>query len=287
MPPMSSRPIARALLLLAACLTSAALAAPLHAQANPFVASSGPYRAIRVTYATAGSTAIGQATAAMDLVVSANTIASRTTIKATVNGRPMTQQIVKILGPDSTWDDQGVATPPPTVNAEPRGALAREFDALDAASKRRLLDNLRRLPRSATEELDVLPSAIGTRRGSSTVAGQACDEYDVHGDIVCVLPRAPAVALRMVARGETQALSATKVVLDAAVTPAELRPPVGRRWTREPCGCAWLEEVWFTHGHENATAAPPLRELARFAVRWLASAEATKELAESADEEQP
>jgi hypothetical protein len=277
-------------LLLAACLTSAAGAAagaqagvPAGTPANPFAISPGPYRAVRVSYASAGANAIGQSSVAMDLVVAPGTMASRSTLTATVNGRATSQQLDKLLTPDSTWEDGVAATAPARVSPAARGALAREFDALDVASRRRLLENLRRLPRDATRELGVLPDAIGTRRGSSTVAGQACDEYEVFGDVICVLAHAPAVPLRMLAKGQLQALTATKVELDAAVAPDELRPPAGRRWTRGECDCAWMEHVWM-HGHEDATARPPLRDLVRFAVRWLASPEAAKQLAHASEE---
>lgn len=260
-------------------------ASPLAGQPNPFAIFATPYRSVRVVMTSSGTTALGGASITADLLSTPTVMVGRSTISATINGRTETQRIVRLFTADSTWDDGVDDEAPAKVLPSVRGLLAREYDALDAASKRRLVGNLKRLPRSATEELGVIPSVVGTRRGSRTVAGHPCDDYVVYGDTVCVMPRAPWVALRTMGKGQARAVEATKVVVDGAVAPADLRPSPGKKWKRERwCDCSWMEELWA--GHHESDARPTMRELARFTVRWLASAEATEELAQSDEDDQ-
>src|SRR6476620_5513294 len=101
-------------------LTSAALAtalftASLHAQANPFAVTTGPYRSVRVSYATthAAMAGLGNTTVAMELLVVPGTFASRSTITATVSGKAITQRMYTLDTPDTTYEE-AVGAPDPT-----------------------------------------------------------------------------------------------------------------------------------------------------------------------------
>ncbi|MGI8498728.1 MAG: hypothetical protein ACR2OG_14210 [Gemmatimonadaceae bacterium] len=256
----------------------------LLAQANPFGLDLGPYRAIRVSYATSGTSSIGRMSVAGDMVFTPNRLVSRSMLTATIAGKTTSQKIFKLLTPDSSYEDAGDRSRPPAVRPALRAALMKEFDALDGTSKRRLVDNLKRLSKSAVEELGVSPSVVGTKQRSTMVAGHACDVYEWRGDTTCVLSLAPSVPLRSVRKGAPQAFTATRVMLNATVALPELKPPPGIRFNQEACDCSAIGDIW-REKHPNDSGEPSPRDIARFLVRWLGSAEGTKALAEQTEGE--
>ena len=261
--------------------------APVAAQANPWAFDLGPYRSIAVTLQGGGNIEVngrvlgsGRTTGLVLFAPAAMRMSL--TIATTIQGTSDSGTAWAVISGDTEAADNGGDT----VTVEPsfRVLLAREFEALAPAARAKVLANLRALGDVAEEELDAHPSAFGEKTGSATVAGQTCDIYTTGERATCVLPQAPAVALRFRAGEGNYELAATEVRFNVPVPPDAFAYPRGKavqRLTAEEVmgDRSWALEV-YAEGNDGAEP-PNFAALAKYVVRYLS----TEDLGDAAGQE--
>ncbi|MGH7538336.1 MAG: hypothetical protein ACREMF_06860 [Gemmatimonadales bacterium] len=263
------------------------------AQRNPFRMDLGSHRSVSITWTADGpiiadGRPVGSSAVTLTGLLTPTSFVMTGQGQVTVQGRATAVRTWNLTTPDADADDRG-GTDTIVVTPSLQGLLAREFDALPADAKARLVANLARLDEERLDDLHANPVAGGRKTGSATVAGIACDVIERGTTRFCVLPDAPSVALRM--EGSLQrggALVATRVQLDAPVPASAFTYPAGRAVVRRTAEDLYSEGGWpvglYADKHEGESPSS-LEALARFVVRYLASAEAAAELEESAPDQ--
>jgi hypothetical protein len=212
----------------------------------------------------------------VELGVTGQSLAMRMTLPLEIGGEKGTLNVLFVENRDSMYkwtDGDG------SVNRSLRSFLAKEYDALDGAAKARLRENLK-LTDAVEDDAFGMPSFLGEKTGSQTIAGHRCDVYRAGKTTTCVLSQAVMIPLSMT---DEQGLTwvATKVTLNGALPPATSVLPKGVRWKKERDfeGGDFAVEIWTQKKETDPTSATPAA-IAQFAIRYLASPQAASELRE-------
>lgn len=260
-------------------------AAPLRAQENPFDLPSGSLKSAHIVYdlMSKGKPVPG---ARAEAGVSGNRWAMRTVSPFEYEGKTDTMRILMVETRDSqyTWtatgSDRGGGMAGPTL----RPHLAREYMALDAAGKARFRKNLKLLASSAAgaegwKDVEQYTSTLGDKAGSETVAGQRCDVYRTAQAQTCVLPQAPRIFLRSADKEQQVDYVAKHVTLNGPLPPSLSAIPKGIRWEKGDIydDADFVMAIWTQKKESDPTELSPAT-VTRFAIRYLASPQATSEL---------
>ena len=260
--------------------------APAAAQANPWAIDLGPYRSVSVTWQgsgniEAGGRVLGTGRTTGQALFAPGAMRMTLSIATTIQGASTSGTVWAVVTGDTEARDNGTDT----VTVEPsfRILLGREFDALAAGARAKVLANLRALGDVAEDELDAAPSAFGEKAGSATVAGQTCDVYTSGERSTCVLAQAPAVMVRF-RTGEGYEVVATEIRFNVPVPPDAFAYPRGKRVERLAGEDVMGERSWalevYAEGNDGAEP-PDLAALAKYVVRYLS----TQDLGEDAGDE--
>jgi hypothetical protein len=262
-----------------AVLTTASLVGiPAVAQRNPWTIELGSYRSVSVSWRGSGSIDVnGQVVTG---TTTAQALYTPTALRMTVR---MALTVQGVTNSDTAWsvwsgDTESSDNGSDTISVEPsfRNLLAREYSALAAGAKAKVLANLRELGEVAIDELDAAPDAVGEKTGTATVAGQSCDIYNAGGGSVCVLSQAPSVMLRFRTGEASHELVATEVRFNVAVPADAFANPRGKVVQRIATDEAMVDRSWalevFAEGNDGAEP-PNLAALARYVVQYLSTAD--------------
>lgn len=264
------------LLALSAALPLLVARAP--AQGNPWAIDLGPYRSVSVTWQGAGNIeaggrVLGSGRTTGQALYAPGAMRMTLTISTTIQGASTSGTVWAVVSGDTEAMDNGTDT----VTVEPsfRILLGREFGALAAGARAKVLANLRALGDVAEDELDAAPSAFGEKTGSATVAGQSCDVYTTGERSTCVLPQAPAVMVRS-RTGESYELVATEIRLNVPVPADAFAYPSGKRVVRLSAEDVMGDRRWaldvYAEGNDG-TEPPSLAALAKYVMRYLSTAD--------------
>jgi hypothetical protein len=270
-----------------ALATAAAVLAPAAAAQNPWGIDLGSYRSVAVVWKGAGNIemdgrVLGSGSASGEGLFTPTAMRMSMTISATMQGTTTGGTVWSASSAETESSDNGGDT----VTVEPsfRALLAREFDALGAAAREKVLANVRILGEVAADELDAAPYATGEKTGSATIAGQRCDVFTTGEASYCLLSGAPAVMLRFAAAEGGYETSATEVRFNVAVPASAWAPPAGKVVVRRTAAEAMEDRRWAAdlYAERNDGNEPPsLAALAKFVMRYLS----TEDLEEEPEEE--
>ncbi|HEU4563488.1 MAG TPA: hypothetical protein VFS05_02525 [Gemmatimonadaceae bacterium] len=255
------------------------LALPAAAQQNPFRIAGSSVKSARVTYAVTVDGKPRPAT--VELLISGDQYVMRTADVMEIGGKRDSTWIYARLTPDSTyrWSGFGRARAPGEAEPALRRQLAAAYDALDAAGKRRVVENLRALSLRMKKSLDDVALTVGEPAGTGSYAGERCDRYRNGTEEYCVVPGSNMVALFWSSDGGKTVYTATSVKLNAPITAARLAPPPGVRF--RPKDGLDAEELFgeiYMLEHPDAEAPPTPAEAARAVVSFLARPDAVQRL---------
>ena len=264
------------------------LSAAAAAAQNPWGIDLGPYRSVSVTWKGSGNiemngSVMGSGSTSVQGLFTPTAVLMSMTMSATIQGSTTGGSVWSVSSADAESSDNGGDT----VSVEPsfRALLAREFDALGAPARAKVLANLRALGEVAEDELDAPPSATGKKTGSATVAGQTCDIYTTGDDAsYCLLAQAPAVMLRFRSGEGGYELSATEVRFNVAVAANAFTPPAGKVVVRRSAAEVMEDRRWALdlYAERNDGSEPAsLAALAKFVMQYLS----TEDLEEEPEEE--
>jgi hypothetical protein len=259
--------------------------APAAAQSNPWAIDLGPYRSVSVTWQgsgniEAGGRVLGTGRTTGQVLFAPGAMRMTLTISTTIQGTTAGGTVWGVVSGDTEARDNGTDT----VTVEPsfRILLGREFDALAAGARAKVLANLRALGDVAEDELDAAPSAFGEKTGSATVAGQSCDIYTSGERSTCVLPQAPAVMVRF-RTGEGYEVVATEIRFNVPVPPDAFAYPRGKRVERLTGEDVMGDRNWaleiYAEGNDGDEP-PDLATLAKYVVRYLSTADLSEDSGE-------
>lgn len=172
-------------LILVAGLTAAAV--PATAQQNPFKPEKSKIKNIEVTYTSSGDMS-GSATLAMD----GDKVARRQTATTKMMGKTSTTDSWTLTTTDSMYTadltkKQGTVAP----NILPH--MAKAYDALDDAGKKRLHQNMNDMATMLSKAFNISSLNAGEKVGKKTYAGQDCEEKKFGSFSVCTMEKAPVV----------------------------------------------------------------------------------------------
>lgn len=142
-----------------------------------------------------------------------------------------------------------------------------------------MLQNIKlAVEKGGSSDVDMYMTLVGDKVGSETVAGHKCDVYKTKEATVCVMPQAPGVMPRWANEKNGVNLMARKVTLNGPIPSALGVLPKGLKWTKKSYDDAdFVTNLWALKKQTDPEGVPPAT-VAQFAVRCLASAEATSEL---------
>ena len=260
-------------------------ASPLAAQENPFAFTGGSVKTAYIVYdviskekQTQGST--------FELGVAPDRWIMRTVSPFEYAGKKDTMRVLAVTTRDSQYtltamggQREGEAGP------LMRPYLAREYAALSSAAKGRFRENLKlAVETGGSSDVEQYITLLGDKAGTETVAGHKCDVYKTKKATACVLPQAPGVMLRWTNNDDKVNLVAKKVTINGPIPPALSVLPKGMKWKKKEADDAdFLLNVWALKKQAEPTAVSAA-DVAKFAVGYLASAEATTELRAMTDQ---
>jgi hypothetical protein len=264
---------------LAGLTTASLIGIPAAAQRNPWAIELGSYRSVSVSWRGSGSIdvngqVLGSGTTTAQALYTPTALRMTFSLASTIQGVTNSGSAWSVWSGDTESSDNGTDT----ISVEPsfRSLLAREFTALAAGAKAKVLANLRTLGEVAIEELDAAPDAVGEKSGTATVAGQSCDVYNAGGGSVCVLSQAPSVMLRFRTGEASHELVATEVRFNVPVPSDAFANPRGKVVQRVAADEAMVDRGWalevFAEGNDGAEP-PNLAALARYVVQYLSTAD--------------
>ncbi len=257
-------------------------AQPVAAQQNPFALTSPSVKTAYIVYEMSNKgTRVPGAT--VELGVTGGDWVMRLVAPFEIQQKKDTLRSLSVETADSVYRYNALGAGPAEAEASPsiRGHLVRAYDALDATSKARLLQNLRLAAHgSDDEDFDRLIAFTGKKTGSETIAGQRYDVYTLGGVTACVLPQAPTLPLRWSDKGGNE-MVASKVTLNGRMPAAMSVLPKGVKWKQDEGfeGGDFAMNLW-SYKHPEAQELPSAAQVGGFAVKYLASAQAAAELRE-------
>ena len=168
---------------LVAGLVAAAL--PAAAQQNPFKVQKAGIKNAQVSYAMSGDMS-GTSTLTFDGERSAR----RATSTTKMMGKTTSSDTWTLTTPDSIYradltKKRGVVAP----NLVPY--MAKAYDDLDGASKKRLHQNMQDMASVMSKAFGLAGLNSGEKVGTKTYAGQECDEKKMGGFEICIMTKAP------------------------------------------------------------------------------------------------
>lgn len=265
---------------LLAALTPAVIAA----QQNPFKLTGGSVKSAYIVYDLTNKKMPG-VVGTYELGVTPDRWLMRMEAPYEISGKKGTMKTVVVATGDSqyTYLDMGPGTADGEVSIILRRHLAREFDALDAAGKSRFRENLKLLSSSSMTGIsgseEEYITLTGVKKGSETIAGHKCDVYQAGETISCVLPQAPGVILRSEDK-DGMTIVAKKITLNGPIPTAAAFLPKGVTWKKESYAYEEFAPAIWEHKKQSDPSKVPPAQLAKFAVAYLASPVAAKELRE-------
>jgi hypothetical protein len=258
-------------------------AGPLAGQQNPFAFTSPTVKSAHIVYdmSSQGKPVPG---ANLELGVTADRWVMRLVSPFDMGGKKDTIRSVVVETRDSVYryNALGSGARDGEVSASLRPHLLRGYETLDGAGKARLRENLKLVSKGSDRgsDFDQLIAMVGEKTGAETVAGQRCDVYRRGDTVACVLPQAPGVPLKWTDK-QGNTIVARKVTLNGPIPPAASVLPKGVKWKPDDDyeGGDFAMGLW-EHKHPDATERPTPAQVAGFAVKYLASAQAAAELKE-------
>lgn len=167
-------------------VTGLAVAAlPAMAQQNPFKVQKSAIKSAQVSYTMSGDMS-GTATLAFE----GDRSARRATSTTKMMGKTSSSDTWTLTTPDSVYSadltkQKGLVAP----NLVPY--MAKAYDDLDGASKKRLHQNMQDMASVMSKAFGLSGINSGEKLGTRTYAGQECEEKKFGGFEVCTMTRAP------------------------------------------------------------------------------------------------
>lgn len=259
-------------------------AGPLAAQESPFAFTGGSVKSAYIVYdlVNKGKAIPG---ASWESGVTKDRWIMRMKMPMEIAGKKDTVRswVVETRDSQYKYNSMGAQRGDADVSPTLRFHLAREYAALSPAAKARFKENLKLGTKdnsSASSDMDMFITLTGDKVGTETVAGHKCDVYKREGRTACVVPGAPMVMLRWVDEKEGTTLEAKKVTLNGPVPTVASVLPKGVQWKKKPVSDAdFILGIWSMKKQSDPEAVAPA-PLAKFAVGYLASADATAEIRE-------
>lgn len=161
-----------------------AVAAPLHAQPNPFKLPKSGAKA-QITYSLTGDIT-GTAMVAVD----GERTARRQTSTMKMMGKTVNTDSWMLMTPDSTYNadltkKQGTVLP----NMLPH--LSSAYDELDGEAKKRFHQNMEDVASLLSRAFGLASFNVGQKLGTRTYAGQECEERKLATFSICTMTKAP------------------------------------------------------------------------------------------------
>jgi hypothetical protein len=260
-------------------------ASPLAAQVNPFAFTGGSVKTAYIVYDIVSEQPQTQG-ATFELGVAPDRWIMRTVTPFEVAGKKDTMRVLAVTTRDSQYTVSAMGGQR-DGEAGPlmRPHLAREYAALSSAAKARFRENLRlAVQTGGSSDVEQYITLLGDKAGSETVAGHKCDVYKTKKATACVLPQAPGVMLRWANNEDKVNLVAKKVTINGPIPPALSVLPKGLKWKpKEADDADFLMNVWALKKQAEPEGVSPAA-VTKFAVGYLASAEATTELRAMTDQ---
>jgi hypothetical protein len=258
------------------------LGAPLAAQDNPFALTGGAVKTAYIVYDVSSKDKQAQG-ASYEIGVGADRMMMRMVTPFEVAGKKDTARFLVVATKDSqyTYHSLGSGGAEGEVGPTLRSHLARAYAALDGAGKARFRQNAKlAVQTGGSSDADAYITLIGEKSGTETIAGHKCDVYRRGNSSACVIPQAPMVMLRWQDGKQGLNLVAKKVTLNGPLPPAMAALPKGVSWKKKGADDAdFISNVWALKKQSDPETVAPAT-LTQFAVRYLASPEATAELRE-------
>src|SRR4051794_8492940 len=266
-----------------AAILALLLPGSLAAQDNPFALTGGSVKTAYIVYDVSAQKHQPGAAPTYEMGVAADRVIMKMVMPFEAGGKKDTLRSYVLATRDSqyTYNKMG-GQQEGEVSATLRPHLAREYAALDASGKARFRENIK----LATElgggsDADAFVTLFGEKAGSETIAGHKCDVYKMKKGSACVMPGAPMVMLRWVDPSQGLTLVAKKVTLNGPLPPASGVLPKGVKWQKtEPKDADFVTNVWALKNQSSDPTKVPPATMAKDAVRYLASAQASAELKE-------
>ena len=172
-------------------LTLMLVAPQLSSQQNPFKASRGKVSSVQVDYAYAGNvTGTGQRT------ISADRVLDHQTTTGKFFGKTSTNDTWTLMTPDSVYSADLVhKTGTRGPNMLP--VMARAYDDLDGAAKRRLQQNMQDMSQMIARAFGAGTVVSGEKGETRTYAGEKCDERTFGSFSICTMQGASMVPLHV------------------------------------------------------------------------------------------
>jgi hypothetical protein len=258
------------------------LGVPLAAQDNPFAITGGSVKTAYIVYDVTSKDKQAQG-ASYEIGVAPDRMMMRMVTPFEAAGKKDTARFLVVATKDSqyTYHSLGSAGAEGEVSPTLRGHLARAYATLDAGAKARFRQNAKlAVEASGSSDADAFITLIGEKSGTETIAGHKCDVYRTRKSSACVIPGAPMVMLRWQDGNQGLNLVAKKVTFNGPIPPALAALPKGVTWKKSgPDDADFISNVWSLKKQSDPEKVPSVT-LTQFAVRYLASPEATAELRE-------
>jgi hypothetical protein len=256
------------------------LGSPLAAQGNPFALTGGAVKTAYIVYDVSSKDKQAQG-ASYEIGVSPDRMMMRMVTPFEMGGKKDTARFLVVTTKDSqyTYHSLGSSGSEGEVSPTLRGHLARAYAALDASGKARFRQNVKlAVQAGGSSDADAFIMLLGEKSGSETIAGHKCDVYRTGKSTACVVPNAPMVMLRWQDARQGLNLVARKVTLNGPLPPALAALPKGVSWKKKGADDAdFISNIWALKKQSDPETVAPAT-LSQFAVRYLASPEATTEL---------
>jgi hypothetical protein len=258
----------------------------LTAQQNPFALTGGSVKSAYIVYdvKTTKQQGPGMGPVSYELGVTPDRWMLRIVTLFQIAGKKDTMTSLMVSTGDSqyTYIKMGSERGEGEVSRIMRRDLAREYAALDAGGKARFKENIKLVTQSSgsSDAADQVITLAGQKKGSETIAGHTCDVYQRGEVTACVLPQAPMVILRWTDGKQGTTAVAKKITLNKPVPTAAAFLPKGIRWKKTGYDHdEFVTEIWGRKKQSDPETVPPAT-LAKFAVGYLASPQASQELKE-------
>ena len=253
-------------------------ASPLAAQDNPFAFTGGSVKSAYIVYDLVGNEKQPKGSS-FEIGVAPDRMIIRAKYPVDMGGKKDTLGVLAVTTRDSQYTITSMqGKPDGEVSPILRPHLAREYAGLNAAAKGRFRENLKlAVQTGGSSDAEQYMTLVGDKVGSETVAGHKCDVYKAKKVTVCVMPQAPGVMLKWASEENGVDMVARKVTLNGPIPPAASVLPKGLKWRKKAVDDAdFINNVWMLKKQTDPEAVPPAT-LAQFAVRYLATPEATAE----------
>jgi len=254
-------------------------ASPLAAQENPFAFTGGKVKSAYIVYDLVSNEKQPKGSS-FEIGVGVDRMIVRAKYPLDLGGKKDTIGIIAVTTRDSQYTVTSMeGKRDGEVSPLMRPHLAREYAALNAAAKGRFRENLKlAIQTGGSSDAEQYITLVGDKTGSETVAGHKCDVYKAKTVTVCVMPQAPGVMLKWASKENGVDMVARKVTLNGPIPPPASVLPKGLKWRKKAVDDAdFISNVWALKKQTDPEAVPAAAQ-AQFAVRYLATPEATTEL---------